>query len=262
LLLTKSSDSYDLITFIYWLVIERQFRGESVNPWSQVVGMFYGTYGNNMMFNGALWFLPCLFTVEIIFITIEKLKSEMKYIIVLGFIFIGAFLLQNDITFLPFGLTNALFFIGYYTIGFLLKSKVLLFEKVNKWLLSLIACVFFLLQIYWIKLDITIFTFMNDYGKDVIFAFLTIIMVFSLSMLLSQNKILEFLGKNSLVIFAFQEPTYRAVIYVFSKILNSDVEIVRNNIYYSFAIYITTILIIIPAIAIYNNKINPLLKKI
>jgi peptidoglycan/LPS O-acetylase OafA/YrhL len=103
---------------------------------------------------------------------------------------------------------------------------------------------------------------MNDYGKDVIFAFLTIIMVFSLSMLLSQNKILEFLGKNSLVIFAFQEPTYRAVIYVFSKILNSDVEIVRNNIYYSFAIYITTILIIIPAIAIYNNKINPLLKKI
>ena len=44
---------------------------------------------------------------------------------------------------------------------------------------------------------------------------------------ISHNKILEYLGVNSLVIFAFQEPVYRAVIFIVSKIIGWPVQEVR-----------------------------------
>jgi fucose 4-O-acetylase-like acetyltransferase len=101
-----------------------------------------------------------------------------------------------------------------------------------------------------------------QYGKDIIFGLLSILMVFSLSLFLNQNLALEYLGKNSLVIFAFQEPIYRAVIYLFSKLLHLDVEIVRTNLFYSFSIGVSTILIITPVIWMYKKQVEPILRRI
>lgn len=65
-----------------------------------------------------------------------------------------------------------------------------------------------------------------------------------------------------IVIFAFQEPVYRAVIFVFSKILKTHVEILRTNIFWCISMAIISILIIIPIIYAYNKWVNPQLKRI
>ena len=72
----------------------------------------------------------------------------------------------------------------------------------------------------------------------------------------------SFLGTNSLVIFVFQEPVYRAVIFIFSKILKTNVEILRTNIFWCISMAIISILIIIPIIYAYNKWVNPQLKRI
>ena len=251
-----------LLTFVYWLLIERRFRGGDLTPVSQLIGLFYGTYGKNMWFNGALWFLPCLFSVEMIFYYEYLVKSSVRYWLITGVVIVGSLLLQNNIAFLPFGLSNAMFFISYYTLGYLSKDKLLILESSKKMYLLVSVFIFTTFQILWIHFNFNLLSFMNDYGKDAIFALFTISMVASLSILLSKNTILEYLGRNSLVIFAFQEPVYRAVIYIYAKILKTNVELVRINIIYSVMIFLTTIIIILPAIWIYKNRIEGYLKRI
>lgn len=65
-----------LITFCYWVVIERHVRGADLSLGSQLLGMLYGTYDlRYMYFNGALWFLPCLVSIEILYWLISRVKK-------------------------------------------------------------------------------------------------------------------------------------------------------------------------------------------
>lgn len=252
-----------IITLLYWILIERHVRGEGVSIWSQIVGLFYGTYGKNMMFNGALWFLPSLFSLEIIFYLIQKIKSKIwKFLMITLIILMGIILIENKIFFLPFGIGDAFIFIFYFSLGFLLQTKKNIIENLDKKYLLLFLFLGFIFQIIWINSYFQPFFFTKGCSKDLVFGTLAIIWISSSSLLLKKNKILEFLGKNSLVIFAFQEQTYRALIFIFSKMTNLSIETIRINPIYSFFIFGATILAISPLVWLYNNNVAPLLKKI
>lgn len=247
-----------LLTFSYWALIERNFRGADVSLSSQILGLFYGNIGDYMIFNGALWFLPCLFLVQIIFASVNHIKFKVKSFLLIILFTASIFLIKYDITYLPFGLTSALFFISYYSIGFFSKKLFLILEEKSKLVLFFVTVIFLLLQILWLKIESKPLPFLTiHYGKDLIFGILSILFVFSVSNLIKNNAGLQYLGKNSLVIFALQEPIYRVIIFVSSKILNSEVEMIRNNLIYCFIICAITILLILPAILIYNSKIEP-----
>ena len=56
-----------LITYLYWLVIESSYRSFTLKWWEPLIGMLYGSqYMGYMDHNGILWFLPCLFVVELL----------------------------------------------------------------------------------------------------------------------------------------------------------------------------------------------------
>src|SRR5579862_1205738 len=66
------------VTFLYWVLIERKFRGGEYSILNQFMGLFYGTYeGEHLNFNGALWFLPCLFVVELMFYFVSKINNKI-----------------------------------------------------------------------------------------------------------------------------------------------------------------------------------------
>lgn len=252
-----------LLTFCYWVLIERNFRGIDVSIWSQVIGLFYGNIGDYMIFNGALWFLPCLFLIQIIFASVYQIKWKFKYLFIVIFFILGIFLIKYNITYLPFGLTSALFFISYYAIGFFSRKIISMLEDKPIYVLIFLSILFLLAQIIWLNLEYKPFPFLNvHYGKDFIFGILTILTILSFSNLIKHNSVLQYLGKNSLVIFALQEPIYRAIIYISSKVLNLNIEIVRSNLVYCIIICGLTILIILPAIILYKNKIEPLFKQL
>lgn len=244
------------ITFCYWLLIERHVRGGEYSILHQLIGLPYGTYeGNHLYFNGALWFLPCLFATEMLFYPIGRIKNKIGIIaFLLLFYIVGTVLKINHIDYLPFGLHTAFFATIFYGFGYLSKQipRYINETKLSYQYLLIITC--FCIQLLCNKdysSKISVFPF-----PYFLIASIGIFLYLTLSIRIKQNKLIEFIGKNSLVIFAFQEPVYRAVIFVFSRILNLEVEILRGNIFYAIVITFVSILIIVPAILIYNKYIR------
>lgn len=244
------------VTFCYWLLIERRVRGGEYSILHQLIGLPYGTYeGNHLYFNGALWFLPCLFATEMLFYPIGRIKNKIGIIsFLLLFYIVGTMLKMNNIDYLPLGLHTAFFATIFYGLGYLSKQipKYISDTKSGYQWLLIIVC--FCIQLLCNK----------DYSSKInefpfpyfLIATIGILLYLTLSIRIKKNKLIEFIGKNSLVIFAFQEPVYRAVIFAFSKILNLEVESLRGNIFYSIIIACVSILIIVPAILIYNKHIR------
>ena len=251
-----------LVTFLYWLLIERKIRG-GVSPGSQLLGMFYGTYNMKyMLFNGALWFLPCLFTTEILYFWINKICSVWCKLLVLLLIYIlGISLISFDITWFPWGGNAALLACVFYGLGYCLKNKAFQLEKLSWFHCALIIIICGILQILLIDFtDADLASLNINYYSYIPVALIGIALYFSLSLIIKKNKFLEFLGINSLVIFAFQEQTYRVVIFIFSKMLNWEAEMVRSDLWICISISVITILLIIPLIFGYNKFVKPLLK--
>ena len=44
-----------------------------------------------------------------------------------------------------------------------------------------------------------------------------------------KNTLLEWMGRNTLVLFAFQEPVYRMVIFIMSKVVNQPTDFIRTD---------------------------------
>jgi len=256
-----------LSTYLYWAVIERHFRGGEYSLLHQLIGLPYGTYSKYMNFNGALWFLPCLFTTDFIFSIIKKYAKQKDFITISSFIMLnfclGTFLLNNGITYLPLGINTALFAIVFYGIGYMCKpltfQPILLTPTIQiKICFLIIALLIVQIQsigVYFGTIEKTDLTY-------IILALIGISLCFSLSFLIKKNKIIEFLGVNSLIIFVFQEQTYRALLFLISKILSIPVEVIRCNIIGSFITTVFTILCILPLIFIWNRWIKPLIAKI
>ena len=222
-----------LVTLCYYILIESHVRG-GVSNLKLLLGMFYGSYYNNFMyFNGALCYC------------------------------IGIIFIQNNITWLPWGLNAAFCGFIYYSCGFYIKNIFkYLKDKITIILFATIACT--VLQVYLFPFPHTDLAAckIQDYILYIPISIIGIILYLCLSCLIKKNKIMEFLGTNSLVIFVFQEPVYRAVIFIFSKILKTNVEILRTNIFWCISMAIISILIIIPIIYAYNKWVNPQLKRI
>lgn len=251
-----------IVTFLYWLFIERHTRGVDISPLSQMVGLIYGTYNMKyMMFNGALWFIPCLFSIEILYWFIVKLNNKVAIFIVLILMYIIGISCRNYISELPFGMCAALIGVVFYGIGDLFKN----IQKNN----ILKHRYYFLL--FLIMLQILLFPFT---GADLatlrienVYLYIPIAITgiglyWIVSCLIKKNFILQFLGINSLVIFALQEPVYRAVIFIFSKISHIAVEGIRHNLFFCLIITFLSIVAIFPAIYIWNKWGSPLMRRI
>lgn len=245
-----------LVTFCYWLLIERHFRGGEYSIWHQLIGLPYGTYeGNHLYFNGALWFLPCLFATELLFYPISKVNNQIAIISLLIISFtVGTILKMNNINYLPFGLHTAFFALIFYGIGYMSKEIPTIICNTKRFpnIIFIVAC-----------LSVQLLCLRNYYAQIntcdlpyIPLAIIGIMLYLTLSIEIKNNKILEYIGKNSLVIFAFQEPVYRAVIYICSKVLTIETEYIRNNLLLCIMVTAITIIITIPGISFYNKYIR------
>ena len=115
-----------LATLVYWILIERHSRGADVPVGSQLIGLVYGTYDMRyMMFNGALWFIPCLFSMEMLYWFVSKCSKRIYLIGVLICFYIIGLVLKDNTPWLPWGLCAAFIGIVFYGIGDMCKLIVL-----------------------------------------------------------------------------------------------------------------------------------------
>lgn len=232
----------------------------------QMIGLPYGTYSEYMNFNGALWFLPCLFTTDMLFSIVKKYAKLKEWLIVFSYMIfffcVGTYLMREEFIFLPFGLNTACFALTFYVIGYVCRDKIAptiqTFRSITGECLLIVSLIVVQIQcigVYNGKIDKTDLTY-------VILALVGIVLCISLSRLIRSNRILEYLGKNSLIIFAFQEQTYRALLFCSSYLFHIPVEDIRLNFWSAFVISVITITCITPFIFIWNKWVLPIINKI
>jgi len=256
------------ITYAYWIILERHTRGSEYPPIHQLLGLLYGTYeGNHLYFNGALWFLPCLFCTDLLFYTTNKL-SHNSIVYQIGFLCLGyalgSFCQQNGYTFFPFGLHTALVALTFYGIGFFSKSiirkappKISLDHRLGICFLlcSLVYVQYQCIGIYHGSISKANIPF-------IMLAIIGIVVTLNISYLIQKNSIIEFLGKNSLIFFVFQEQAYRAILFCMSFILHIPIETLRTNLIGNFTATVITFICIIPLCFLWNQSVKPLIQKV
>lgn len=230
---------------------------------SQIIGLFYGVYDlDYMYFNGALWFIPCLFSMEMLYWFFYKIKNnELRWLSVI-IMYITTSYACPFIEWLPFGLCTAGMNLIFFEMGYTIRNYnngIFPFSLSNRWkwlVILLCSITLFLLH----QPHTTVNTSISpDYNITYIMTVKIIkalagITLFSiLAYWMNKNKILSFLGINSLVIFAFQEQCYRALIFLYSKVSHLSVENLRMDYFWCLIISITTILCICPLIWLWNK---------
>lgn len=178
---------------------------------------------------GPIWFLACLFDVAIIFYFYYKLILEKNKILLnfisLGVLSIVAFLIPRiESRFgiqMPFKTDVAFMALVFYTIGYLLKEKFLS-DEFSKLSWDKIVLILFTLPIVVLMPHYLIGqTFLSGgmFGPDLFWylftAFCGSVLLMVLGLLCRKIRVLQYIGKNSLIIFS----VHSLVILLFNYIL-------------------------------------------
>jgi acyltransferase len=203
---------FALLSYGLWLVTKHPSNAEQLK---QFLSILYGNGNNNLLaFNNILWFLPCLFLTRFLFYLLLRFSNK-TYAVVILMIVLSILGYGYSLFFasykLVFGLETALTAIVFFGTGYLWKSESMKVKKIlkNKLLLviliSLSLCILFgylNYREYGYQIDLRQDR-LNNYFYFYISAFAGITAILALSQLVSKNKLLEYLGRNTLVLFAW-----------------------------------------------------------
>ena len=173
-----------------------------------LLNLLYGN-GNDwhLKQNSALWFLPALFTMEVIYYFIIKLinKHPKLDLIALPVILLVNIITSTKLTIIfPWGLNTTLNISVYFFIGYLInKYKIL--EKLKPIYIPIFIIIGYLGFIF----NTQKITYMN-YGYGIIYLALISGLFFSVTILLiskviNKNKVLEYIGMNTMGILIFHK---------------------------------------------------------
>jgi fucose 4-O-acetylase-like acetyltransferase len=200
----------------------------------QLFGILYGSGSDGMLgYNVVLWFLPCLFITKLLFGVITRSVSHTgKLLLILGVSgFCGSLLsLFAPWLKLPFGFEIALSALPFFGIGYLFRIHENLLATFMKYKLPIAAAALTVLVIVanadfslsGHQIDMRI----NQLDVTPLFylgAFSGIIGWTAVSQLIAKNTLLEYIGKHSLVIFAWHNILLIDLREVVNSILTQDI---------------------------------------
>ncbi len=180
----------------------------------QLFGMLYGSGSDGMLgYNVVLWFLPCLFITKLTFATITKKVSRTKSLLfILLASGITGYLLSLYVPWLklPFNFEIALTGITFFGAGFLLQQNQHIFKifAKQKPLLATTALLFTIViatlhyHATGSKVDLRS-NQLNNFFLFYMGAFGGIISWITISRIIAKNTILEYIGRHSIIIFAW-----------------------------------------------------------
>lgn len=181
--------------------------------YKNVLGMLYANAVEGYMkWNLPLWFLPCMFTSQLLYYPISEfvrktVRQRPLFIVLLVLLslllpYLDYFVFR--VRALPFHLESAVFLMPFFLLGACFRESgmdaAFRVNSCRKWLL----CVFFIASGAFIALlyNCRINYFLSSYGKITVFytsAFLSVIGIFMLFQHIS-TRALVFLGQNTLPI--------------------------------------------------------------
>ncbi|WP_191090721.1 acyltransferase family protein [Niallia endozanthoxylica] len=220
---------------------------------------------NGIYFNQPLWFLTSLFTIEIIFYLLVKYVKKTSFIMLLtmAISLFSATVLDaaagtNTLT---WSFDQSLYFIFYFSMGYALKTSKALTGSLKRSPLLIGASmlyIFFLIddriykKIFQVAMGETwqVYDYFFLYLYHIVWAVIAIFFVIYLSQFLSL-AVLEYLGKNSLILLALHVSLgFNLINHVGAVELQT---LISNPNLLGLAYTILTIILLIPVIFILNT---------
>ena len=195
-----------VITLLFYILFESRYRDTYVNP--QILRLLPLITGSNQLglmgHNVPLWFLPSLFTCEVIcnFIVIIFNNKIKSFIAILEITIIGYILSTLQVWYLPWGFSQAIVMILFYYTGFLIKPYLKYLKRNNIFIISLILSIilFYLLVIDIERYDVAKGIFPEFY-KYIIISTLGAFLIIALSVLINKNSVIEKIGMGDITLF-------------------------------------------------------------
>lgn len=271
---------FGIVTFAYWALIERRLRGGSGSVTNALTNIFLARAGtSNYPQNTVLWFLPCLFVTEMLFLGIFTFvnQREIRYdwavaatlatVSFLSIIAMHSFDLPIDRLRLPWALDILPFSMLFYCIGYLLSRFLMPCMRKSKPQASLhvVHAVIGMagLGLLWVFDELTgLSVNLNGASTSNPFwmlcaALLGFISSFMLCIAID-CRLLQFLGRVSLTIMCVHEPVKRALIFVMAKILGMNTDALRADLVYAMLVTVVTVAICV-AVHLIMDRFAPLL---
>ncbi len=202
---------------------------------------------NQIFYNIPLWFLPTLFAIEVIFYLIRKINN--KYIEIILIIALSSFfVLKWNTLYNPklfWTIDTGLFYLLFFALGYYIRNEIfkLKLSKTAQNILFVLALTINTLPIYAKNIYeyiLTSSTGLAYYMVLTLTALVGIYVVIKISQILKRNRILEFIGRNSLTFFGLHVLIY----WVLNKIITISInETILSIIYVLLSTIIITLLI-------------------
>lgn len=254
-----------IIPFLFFYIASYPFRlivhfwdnrTLSTFDWLCILDVFSWNPNPDYLFvNVPLWFLLCLFFINIFYFTIRKLPDAVIILISIVAIFSKSFFYSIPA---PFMINVAFYWLGIFALGNVFGTKMVAFLQMqsNK-CVSIILCILIAILISSVYLGCEDVSYINPEMSIYINAFVVIFVLFSASSLVDDKytKVLRFYGTNSLIVLGFHIwaliPIGRILYAIFRK----------SNIATGMTATFFTVLIAIVFIKFCNNRIPRLVGK-
>lgn len=216
-----------LINKVYWQGLSGFTDSENLQ---YLIQIFMAQGSKNMRFNTPLWFVLCLFLVEIIYYFIAKIQNlSIKVFIIVFCVLTGWYLESSLFVFdsskFPWSMDSALFALGFYAIGNL-TGKCRMDSNSSKWknnrllfLITTITSLAVLIPLALYNGPVSIGSKrLNNGFLFYMTGVLGTIGVINLSKLISRFRLLEYIGRKSFYIMAFHIPCMFPLPILWSKV--------------------------------------------
>jgi fucose 4-O-acetylase-like acetyltransferase len=243
---------FSIVTWVFWAVFNLVSHTD-VDLWGPLLQTFIAQgSGNFLVHNVPLWFLPCLFVVEVLYYVISKLPDWTNFIICAFLSAIGAcmiFCWKGAFLLLPWSSESALVAILFYCIGNLLSKKLGLVGIENKvrdkkglFFVLMIVLTLVLINTAHYNGHITLGSDMLGKTPALFYlnAFMGIFTIGVFSILVCSikrsNKMMKaimdyhlWFGRNSLYIMSTHVPVKGIIMIIIAKLIGENVTYVSND---------------------------------
>jgi fucose 4-O-acetylase-like acetyltransferase len=208
---------FALLSYVFWISNNNVSSLSFLKVTNHLSGILYGN-SSTLFFNDILWFLPCLFAAKICFAYVSKIIKQVRFLILfLVILSISGYLVSvlfPNIK-LPFGIESALTAVVFFGFGSIARTRqnAGIFQKLQtafakyKYILlpvfGVICYVFATISfnIYGQQADIRL-NHINNYFFFYIAAICGVSFTMIVSQIIRKNFALEYIGRNTLVLFA------------------------------------------------------------
>lgn len=259
---------YGLFSYLVWAFIGRKFGVDSlldISVWKPLLGLFYGNGHNNfLIFNIALWFLPALFSTLMLYYIVtkyfpQKLRLTLVILLLVGIGYLDSIYGKMR---LPWGINISFVAVAFIFLGHHSQKLLTAIDRLLTKGWKLVLAIILIIIGYLVQRVNEGVSFNSHSYANLLFFFLSALSSILGYLLITKealvNKLLSYLGKISLKIFALHILAFSFISALMKFVFNLDFLLFKNSFSGRITYWLGSILIVV----IYDLVLKQLQKRL